>query len=468
MERKIGINSIEEYKQSSLTFLESKLKEHFQNSELHEISNECIKEMQDKLNSYKNLHQLKPLDISNVEILDEENINTNKAEECVLNGKFFWEHACAGEATRLGLGTKFLLDCHKFNKQSILDLIQSEIRSLKRPELKEKFIEIRDKLIDPKSLLSLSLGARHMLQMRYDVEKLAKKYHKDTKEILEKQKMLIILNKRTATKIIKFFKKHFYFGFKEENIYFMIQEDFHGIEYLESRFQYDSSEQSNRRLHNHGQMMMQKMHEKSIFHFIEDNWVPISQKEYIDLLKSCEDMVSYNIEDTGYLTNAIDYPSLAKALELGSKGYNMVMEIVGQNPVRPQTGGAAFFDPILKKNVMVESHMLGNIKPKDITFLNKNFNHYPNPHQSMFALKEKSLHMPIKIKKAYNNKEYIYFEPVQGDMNFLTNTAFLMRKEIKPIQNWKSPLTTPPTLIAMQEQDNQPGFKELAISLGFL
>lgn len=468
MTAKIRIDSLSDYKQSSLIFLESKLKEHFQETEFHQITNQCIKNIQDKLNCYPNLNRLKPLDISNVEILDENNIDTSKAEQCILEGRFFWEHACAGEATRLGLGTKFIIDCQKLNKECILDLIQNEIQELGKPELKEKFISIRNTLTDPKSLLPLSLGIRHMLQMRYDIEKLANKHQKNPKEILDKQRMLIILNKRTATEIIELFKKHQYFGFKEANVYFMIQEDFHGIEFKEGKFQYDTSEQSNRRLHNHGQMMMQKMHNNSIFHFLDDNWVPISQEEYLEILKSCDDMVSYNIEDTGYLTNSIDYPSLAKALELKDQGYNMIMEIVGQNPLKPQKGGAAFFDPVINKNVMVESPMLGNMKPEEITFLNKNFNHYPNPHQSMMALKEKSLFMPIKIKKAYNNKEYIYFEPVQGDMNFLVKTAFLMRKEMKPIQNWKSPLTTPSTLVAMKNQDGQPGFKELAESLGFL
>ena len=76
--------------------------------------------------------------------------------------------------------------------------------------------------------------------------------------------------------------------------------------------------------------------------------------------------------------------------------------------------------------------------------------------------------MPIKIKTAENGKEYIYFEPVQGDMNFLVKTAFIMRKELKAISNWKSPATTPATLKAMKLQDKQIGFKELAQNLGFL
>ena len=194
----------------------------------------------------------------------------------------------------------------------------------------------------------------------------------------------------------------------------------------------------------------------------------LSQDDYLSLLKKHKDMVSFNIEDVGYLTSSIDYPSLSKALQLGNLGYGMVMEIVGQNKAKPQSGGAAFYDPILNKNVMVESFMLDGITPEEITFLNKNFNHYPNPSITMQTLQKECLHMPIKIKTAENGKEYIYFEPVQGDMNFLVKTAFIMRKELKAISNWKSPATTPATLKAMKLQDKQIGFKELAQNLGFL
>ena len=468
MEKTIQVSSLEEYKSSTIDFIHQKLSSYFGPEKIQEFSLKQIKEHLPKINSYKNLEFLKPLDKSQVEILDDEKINISEAQQCVLKGEFFWEHACAGEATRLGLGTKYLLNCNTFSKEYLLDLISKEIEKSGLKNSEELFDNIKINLIDPSQILPLSLGTRHMLQMRYDIEKLAKNFNHEPQQILEKQKMLIILNKKTASKIISEFKEHQFFGFKEENVYFMVQEDFHGIHFSKGKFQYDESTIDNKRLHNHGQMVIQKMHNHNIFHYINNAKVPISQQEYLDLLRKCKDMISYNIEDIAYLTNSIDFPSLAKALELGSKGYNMIMEIVGQNPIKPQIGGAAFFDPILNKNVMVESHMLANITPNEITFLNKNFNNFPNPVQSMEELKEQSLHMPIKIKKAKNNKFYFYFDPVQGDLNFLVKTAFIMRKEIKPIQNWKSPLTTPPTLLAMKAQDDQFGFKELAKSLEFL
>ena len=49
---------------------------------------------------------------------------------------------------------------------------------------------------------------------------------------------------------------------------------------------------------------------------------------------------------------------------------------------------------------------------------------------------------------------------MQGDVNFLVKTAYIMRKNLKPIYNWKSPATTPLAVRAMFEQEAQEGFKE--------
>ena len=65
--------------------------------------------------------------------------------------------------------------------------------------------------------------------------------------------------------------------------------------------------------------------------------------------------------------------------------------------------------------------------------------------------------MPITVKHGL-----VYFQAVQGDINFLVKTQFVQRKTLKPIQSWKSPATTPLTMKYMKLQDEQPGFKEYA------
>jgi hypothetical protein len=113
---------------------------------------------------------------------------------------------------------------------------------------------------------------------------------------------------------------------------------------------------------------------------------------------------------------------------------------------------------------MVESNQLKNIRNDEIKHLNKNFNHYPNPVKSYRMMKEKGLLMSFEVKSTYNQsgdaQDYIYACPVQGDINFLVKTAYIMRKNIKPIYNWKSPATTPLAIRAMFEQEEQEGFKD--------
>jgi len=70
------------------------------------------------------------------------------------------------------------------------------------------------------------------------------------------------------------------------------------------------------------------------------------------------------------------------------------------------------------------------------------------------------MNMPIAIKDGA-----IYFQPVQGDINFLVKTEFFKRKVLKPITSWKSPETTPLAIKYMHIQDRQKGFKEYAESI---
>ena len=249
----------------------------------------------------------------------------------------------------------------------------------------------------------------------------------------------------------------------------MIQKKFHGIELNNGELKFNKLSKNNKRLHNHGQMFMQKIHNNVIFKIKENNVElkeTLTSNQFEELLSKHLNLLSYNIEDLTYLTSSIDYPSLSLALELGTQDYGMIMEIVANNPIKPQKGGACFFDKKLNKVVMIESNQLGDIKNEEIIHLNKNFNHYPNPKEIFQKVKENGLNLSFEIKKAKDenglSKEYIYPCPVQGDSNFLVKTAFVMRKNIKPISAWKSASTTPLAVKAKINQDLQIGFLKFA------
>ncbi|HRY82228.1 MAG TPA: hypothetical protein P5232_00770 [Candidatus Moranbacteria bacterium] len=478
---KIHLDSFEEYRISILRHIEWMLKHYYKN--VKNITIKDIKKDEQEINAYDNFDYLEPISSERIIILDDDKMSSAMAEKAILDGKFLWEHTAAGEATRLGLGTKYLLNLNQFTlKEVIYHMRQEAIRELEKKNLNSKELlegkrkinkEINEKNIleiagqDPRKSMNLSLGNRHMIQMAYDVCQIAKRNNKNPKKILEKQSVIMILNEQTAEEILEEFKKFNFFGLKPKNVYFMIQRSFHGIYIKEGSLYYDQTTERNKRLHNHGQMVMQKIHDNVIFRVDQKNTSKrefVSNGEFEKLLAFHDDMLSYNVEDLGYLTCSIDLPSLSLALDLGKKGYNMVMEIVAQNQIKPQKGGACFFDKKAKRVVMIETNQLKNIKNEDIKHLNKNFNHYPNPVESFRVLKEKGLPISFEVKSAYNQsgdkQDYIYANPVQGNINFLVKTAYVMRKNLKPIYSWKSPATTSLAIRAVFEQDAQPGFLE--------
>lgn len=478
---RLHLDSFEEYRISILRLMEEKLHKFYKKTE--RLTLKKIKRDEKAINVYPNFSFLSPIKSNDIIILDDEKINLQPAEKAILEGKIFWEHTAAGEATRLGLGTKYLLNLNQFTWKDILFQMRTEaIAELEKKRLSSQELLKQKKVLtqtinkkailaiaqnDPSQSMNLSLGNRHMIQIVFDIVKIAKKYNIDPRKVLQKQSMLIVLNEQTAEEIIDEFKRFNFFKLNPKNIYFMIQRSFHGIYIKEGCLFYDKTTERNKRLHNHGQLTMQKVHNSVIFK-INPRQISqrkfLSTKDYEKLLSCHQDLISYNIEDLGYLTSAIDLPSLALALKLRKKGYAMMMEIVAQNPIKPQKGGACFFDKKLKKVVMIESNQLKNIQNEEIKHLNKNFNHYPNPVKAFQAVKKNGLPITFEVKSAFdqsgNKRDYLYPCPVQGDINFLVKTAFVMRKNLKPISNWKSPATTPLAIKAIFDQENQPGFKE--------
>jgi hypothetical protein len=439
----LDLTSLEAYRRSCLELAGHRLSRF---SSMKEIA-----AAEHRLNAYPGLDRLEePRD---VRLFDDEGLSAQAlavARQAVLDGRLFTEHTAAGEATRLKLGTKFLLNPAKdLTVDQIAALISEQLSHAASAE------EVRKGLAtEPADLLPLSLGWRHMLQLSYDIHELSVESGREAQEVLGRQKLLVVLNEKTAEQILKEFVQARFFGFSRRGVLFMIQPMFYGIDLKDGRFFYQTA--SRKRLHNHGQLVMQETMDDQIFTLGasgDRNYLKAAQ--YGDILDAAADKLSYNIEDLRYLTGAIDWPSLAEALQLGNDGYAMVMEIVANNPKRPQKGALPAFDPDPGRNVMIESFQLMGMPNRELKYLNKNFNHFPSPRISWEALKEKKLFMPLAVKEGY-----LYFQPVQGDINFLVKTAFVRRREVRPISAWKSVSDTPAAINAMARQDRQPGFKE--------
>jgi hypothetical protein len=362
-----------------------------------------------------------------------------------------FEHAAAGEGTRLMLGPKYFLEFSQLTEESIAHLISQEVGQIILPEEVAARLEAQ-----PRDLLPLPLGTRHLLQLAFDLKNLARDLGEPPREVLGRQHLLLIIAEEMLASMEKEFYQWHFFGFDPSHVYFMVQQSFHGLNLKGGRFFYDES--SPRRLHNHGQMVMQQTMDRQLFTLAgahPRDQTRHSLEDVSDWLQGFADKVSYNIEDLDYLTGSLDLPGLGLALRLGGQGFRMVMEVMANNPNKPQKGGMLARDPELRRDVMIESFQLGDLGNDSIKYLNRNVNHYLHPWVSWRTVGELGLPRPIAVKDGL-----LYFQPVQGDINFLVDTAFFRRREMRPIRNLKSPAGLPLAINRMAAQDRQAGFRD--------
>ncbi len=404
-----------------------------------------VAQLESHINRYPRLNRLEePRDVV---VINERFISPRDLErgvEALLTGAVLLEHACAGEATRLGLGTKYLVNPRRHLTPEILSDHLGPDPALPHP---------------PETLRPVSLGRRHMLQLAWDLWRLAEDHGQDPRPVLKRQHLLIIVNEQSAQGVIDDFRQAQFYGFERRRVLFMVQRAFHGFNLGPQGWFYDQD--SPLRLHNHGQMLLQTTMEGQIFRLDDQGQRRhLTWTEYLSLLGDLVDKVSFNIEDLDYLSQSLDHLGLAAALKLAEAGAAMIMEVVHNDPDNPIKGGACYWDPELNRNVMIESFCLQGVRPEEIAFLNKNVNHYPQPARGLAAVRQHGLAMPIVVKKGF-----LYFQPVQGDLNFLVPTVFVRRPQLKPIRAWKGPRHTPAALAALAQQDQRPGFWTWAAGL---
>ncbi|MGE5348644.1 MAG: hypothetical protein ACM3NP_05110, partial [Actinomycetota bacterium] len=214
----------------------------------------------------------------------------------------------------LMLGSKYFLDLSQdLTVESIAGFMSQEAGLVISPA------QVKAQLsCSLKELLPLSLGARHMLQLTFDLENLAREVGEAPREVMARQHLLIIISREMLAHVEKDFYLWHFFGFNPAQVYFMVQESFHGLNLTGGEFFYDVN--SPRRLHNHGQMVMQETMQHQLFSLGGAHpWDRLvhSQLEVADWLQGFTDKISYNIEDLDYLTGSLDFPGLGLALELG-------------------------------------------------------------------------------------------------------------------------------------------------------
>lgn len=445
MERLLDLTSLESYAESCRRLAER---------DFGGLSPARVAEMSEDYNAYPGLESLgEPRGLICLEERLDDSL-LDRARQAVLEGRIFWEHTAAGEATRLKLGPKYLIHPHR------VPLVRGHLAdSLLEPahaagDDAADWARFEGRLLNPQRLMPLPLGARHLWQWVFEISRLAEEAGLKPSAVLARQQILLIVGEQTRAEIVRRVQAADFLGLPPENFLFMVQATFPGLRPGPEGWRFDPETPG--RLHNHGQMAMQKTMEGQIFHLDREGGEHrLSRDEYFQRLAGVDDMVSYNIEDLDYLTRALDFETIGLALSLADEGYGMTMEIVANNPEHPVKGGLCAYDPALGRDVVIESFRLRGLAPADIKFLNKNFNHYPQPALLFERLNREGLFMPVKVED-----EAVYFQPVQGDLNFLTRTAFITRRRPRPLRSWKSAEDSPAALTAMAQQDAQPGFAE--------
>jgi hypothetical protein len=460
------------YRQHTLARAQTALASHYGKKTLRKLTLDKIKADQVALRAHPGLEKCdmgKVGDHVHTITLDSVTKAELKLAETVkLGGEEIVEDAAAGEATRLGLGTKYLLSPERLVEALWMNNIRTPYETILIPVPHEK-------------LAPISLGVRHKLQFIYDLTNLAATPQFGTRlnprEVLKSQHSLTVLNEETQLGILREVARYKHFGLSAERTLFVVQEKGLGMNIRDGELFFDP--RSEFRLWNHGDMKVQETLENKVF------WVRLNSKtgelekhfiapeEMEGILGSMRNLISYPIEDLDYLTGSINLANLAVALRLGKAGYRMTMEAVAQS-TSPQKGGFFTFDPSSKKVVLVETDSGGNVvKVNDdaslarITHLNRNFNMFPNPLEAFqyVAKSEMPLHLTIKGEAP---NEHLYNQSPQGDQNFGLKSAVIMWQPMQTIRALKKLEHGAPTLEAMKAQDAQPGFLDLAREAGVL
>lgn len=395
--------------------------------------------------------------------------NLAEAKNVKLAGEDFTEHSAGGDATRLGMGAKFVIEPLQLARQAKLTNMDPNERTIDVP-------------VSPASLLPISIGKRHMVQFAYDLTQLAVNGSLNPAEVLKSQFMLITLNPKTAESIIQEFVQYNFFGFSPERVMFMVDQVYPGMDLKDGELVFIQNSPIN--LYNHGHMVFQETMEGEIFTVAFDRSTgeikknPLKTTEVEAILEKMKNKMSVPIEDNDYLMGgSIDLNSLSFALALGRDGYRMAMEVVGQKPYPDsQKGGFFAYDPTLSRGVMIESDSGGSVVDGNdkcslaqIKYLNRNFNLFPSPADVFRALANQGLPFLHPVIK----DGYLYLAPPQGDQNFLVKTAFVQRElspgeKLPPINNLKDLGDTGKTLKAMLAQDQQYGFADFVRQLGII
>lgn len=409
----------------------------------------------------------------------------NRAKRVLLAGRQVSEEAIAGDATRI----KKAPDT---NPEAAYLLHESKIFYTAADLLKQA---IEDKTIDKVpadqrdagTYMPYSLGAIHMYKAAFEVYSLAKREGKTETEAIEalkSQVRIVVLPDSCWEEAVAEFYAHNYFGFKSENILFMIQPSLPGMT-IRDDGEVVVDPAAPKKKYNHGSMKAQYAIPEQIFRATlnPDGSIAstyVSEREIAELFSRAEDMVSYSIEDMDMVRTGevADLAMLSVALEQRDRGMEFLMEVVLQNMEIPQKGGFLTWDPVSQRALCLEVTMSGTLidtslsgeagraELRKIGYLNRNFNHTMDFASFLRKMREALVMQSGNLEGTmlgFGHPEikegFLFPQPPQGDMNLNLTTVFVAKTPLPVISGLKERKNIPAALAAMYAGASQEGFR---------
>jgi len=387
----------------------------------------------------------------------------------VQSGRLFTEHTVGGLATRINDSAQRV----RFGPKYFM-----------RPKDMAREIGV----CGYDTLLDLTLGERHFLQLAYALVKLARQMGGDRwTEVLDRQNLSVVDNTRVNGQIVESFTKFGFFGFSPKRVLFNSSEFYAGLVLEDGKLYFDSAvdEKGNlahSRIHNHGIVPMQACMENTFFtidpHTGQRNQV--ARHEYLRILKSVADLISFNVEDLDFFADPLDLKAIGIAMQFAQAGFRMVQDVMRQKqpPLEPQKGGMLCLDPTLFDSltsqmgrlVIRESFELdlppeknadGTPNPayqealRKFGYINRNTNQYPHPAEISEILERHGLPVYPDVYREEDGALRIGNLSPQGDINLLVPTAYVFRDSaIRSLKARSDLALTLERLKAQDEQDN--------------
>lgn len=370
-----------------------------------------------------------------------------QAEQLILAGLYIPQFIFAGAATRLfqdlQKATKRKLKAEDYRMYgldlwTVVELIQ-DIAKTEGTEgllkvLKKEDLEAILAIQVPDKALRVGMGPRQILAYRRLVEETARKNGQDPKAVMAQQRLVMNINEEVAQQILDDFIKNDFYGFKRENVYFIIQPVSEGN--VADGGNVKPANGSPELPSGHGEGTTQLTLPKQAFNVMADGGYKLVDESVLDLLAKSDPqnksiIITHRINDlTKFLTDeVVNLDKLAVNLYLLDKGHNVIVELVG-NPGGAKGGNFIKFKDgpgflIETSNAKGHPHLSGLLdKAGKALEAYNSFRNGMRPGKYAELIKQ-GLPYNLRFKDGY-----FYVELVTGDVtqNPNSNTASFEKK----------------------------------------